>query len=153
MLIYSSSSLGFVADITNVSPLTVFYDNEGFDVPRRNRDVSRFAKIGIRPGTSCRDLCLSFGPQPGKAKTMFVLKFTGCAAAAAVAAFLSVGATKAALYPAMHDGALSIQQDSRAQHGDKAVGPRVADEDCHSKTVEKENREGDTKTKTTTKCD
>ena len=84
---------------------------------------------------------------------MFVLKVTGCAAAAAIAAFLSSGSTKAAMYPATYYDTLSIQHDDRAEHRDKVVGPRVADEDCKTKTVSKENKEGDTTTKTTTKCD
>ena len=84
---------------------------------------------------------------------MFVLKVTSCAAAAAMAAVISVGSTKAAVYPTAHFDTLSTQTDGRAEHQDKVVGPRVADEDCKSKTVTKENREGDTKSKTTTKCD
>ena len=84
---------------------------------------------------------------------MFVLKATGCAAAAAIAAVISVGSTKAAVYSATHYDALTIEPDGRAEHHNKVVGPRMADEDCKSKTVTKKNEEGDTKSRTTTKCD
>jgi hypothetical protein len=46
-------------------------------------------------------------------------KTTGCAAAAAIAAFMSIGSTQAAMFPTIHDGAPNIH------HVDCAVGFHV----------------------------
>ena len=103
---------------------------------------------------------------------MFVSKFTSCAAAATLAALLSVGPTKAAMYPALQYGSPTIQHvdcavgmhvgplgtcilggEDRAEHPDRVIIERRAvDEGCQSKTVHKEDGMGDSETKTKTNC-
>ncbi len=101
---------------------------------------------------------------------MFVQKLAGCTAAAALAVFLPIGATQAAMSPAVHYGVSNIQ------HVDCAVGfhlgpvgtcvlgvdnppPPVVVErpvdppGCETKSVKRTNGEGDSVTRTTTNCD
>lgn len=92
-----------------------------------------------------------------------------CAAAAALAGFLSTGPSQAAMSPAVQYGNPTIQQVDCAvgmhigptgacvvgveEHHDKIIEHRSSDEDCKTKSVTKQNEMGDTKTKTMTKCD
>lgn len=104
---------------------------------------------------------------------MFAQKIAGCAAAAIVASLVPMGASQAAMRPAVYFQATNVQ------HVDCAVGfhigpagaciigveePRTETrvierreverrDDCATRTVKKTNGEGDSVTKTTTKCD
>lgn len=97
------------------------------------------------------------------------LKLTGCAAAAAISAFLSIGPSQAAMSPitnygdqppvhhvdcavGMHIGPAGGCILGTEEHHDTVIEHRSAD-DCHTKTVHKENGMGDSETKTKTNCD
>jgi hypothetical protein len=105
---------------------------------------------------------------------MFVQKITSCAAAAAIAAFMSVGGVQAAMSPAVHYGTPNVH------HVDCAVGfhlgplgtcvigtddgppppdapPRViehrsVDEGCQTKSINRTDSDGNSETKTKTNC-
>jgi hypothetical protein len=111
---------------------------------------------------------------------MFVQKITSCAATAAIAAFMSVGPTQAAMAPIMKYGSPNIH------HVDCAVGfhigplgtcvvgvdngpppppdrpvdasppvvieHRAADEGCQTKSVNRTDSAGNSETKTKTNC-
>ena len=115
--------------------------------------------------------------QQTKGATMFALKLTGCAAAAAIASFISISATQAAMSPIKHYG-----ETPPGPHVDCAVGfhigpagacvigtddgaappppdrpvvieRRATDEGCQTRSVKKENSLGDSETHTQTNCD
>ena len=92
-----------------------------------------------------------------------------CAAAAALAGFLSIGASEAAMSPAvqyqaptihhvdcavgMHMGPAGVCIVGVEEHHEKVIEHRSSDENCKTKSVTKENDMGETQTKTMTKCD
>jgi hypothetical protein len=104
---------------------------------------------------------------------MFVQKITACAAAATIAAFMSVGGAQAAMSPVVHYGTANVQ------HVDCAVGfhlgplgtcvigaddrpppdaappvveHRSVDEGCQTKSINRTDSEGNSETKTKTNC-
>jgi hypothetical protein len=111
---------------------------------------------------------------------MFVQKLMGCTAAAAVAAFISIGGAQAAIYPAVHYGNQGSQHTPDIHHVDCAVGfhigpagacvlgtddppppaehreiieRRSVDEGCQTKSVHREDSMGNSETKTKSNCD
>jgi hypothetical protein len=104
---------------------------------------------------------------------MFVLKIAGCAAAAAIAAFISVGSTRAAMSPVVPHavpnvhhvdcavgfhlgpaGACIVGTDDAARpHERRATDEdRPVDEGCKTKSVQRTDSEGNTETKTKSNC-
>jgi hypothetical protein len=109
---------------------------------------------------------------------MFALKFAGCAAAAAIASVISIGATHAAMSPIKHYGETPPVHHVDCAVGfhigpaggcvigtDDAVAPppppdrpvvierRATDEGCQTRSVKRENSFGDSETHTQTDCD
>jgi hypothetical protein len=98
------------------------------------------------------------------------LKLTGCAAAAAIAALLSVGPSQAAMTPTtnygdpppvhhvdcavgFHIGPAGACVLGTEERHDDLIEHRSVDEGCQTKTVHKENGMGDSETRTKTNCD
>jgi hypothetical protein len=110
-----------------------------------------------------------------KGDTMSVQKLTGCATAAAILGFITVGPAQASMYPAVNSGTPNVH------HIDCAVGfhlgplgtcvigtdngppppprdhviieHRSADEGCQTKSVKREDAAGNSETRTRTNCD
>lgn len=109
-----------------------------------------------------------------KGVTMLIHKITGCATAAAVAAFLSIGASQAAMSPVVPNGASNVQRVDCAVGfhlgpvGTCIVGvdnppppppDRVViehhdtvDQGCETKTINRTDSAGNSETKTKTNC-
>lgn len=105
---------------------------------------------------------------------MFVQKVMGCAAAAAIGAFLSIGCSQAAMYPSFHVGGSNVHRVDCAVGfhlgpvGTCVVGvdnpppPRSddrpvvvehhVDEGCQTKSINRTDSEGNSETKTKTNC-
>lgn len=106
---------------------------------------------------------------------MVVQKITGCAAAAAIAAFMSIGYAQAAMSPAAHYGASNVQRVDCAVGfhlgplGTCVVGvdnppppppdrPVVverrdpADQGCETKSINRTDSAGNSETRTKTNC-
>ncbi len=108
---------------------------------------------------------------------MFVQKVAGCAAAAAIAAFMTVGPTQASMYPAVHYGAANVHHvdcavgfhigplgtcvvgvddrpPPRDLPPDRIIEHRSVDVDgCETKSVHRTDPAGNSETRTKTNCD
>lgn len=112
---------------------------------------------------------------------MFVQKIASGVTAAAIVAFISVGPTQAAMSPGVHYGSSNEHHGRYIHHVDCAVGfhlgslgtcvvgtdnpppppprdrviieHRSADEGCQTKSVKREDVEGNSETRTKTNCD
>jgi hypothetical protein len=107
---------------------------------------------------------------------MFVQKVAGCAAAAAIAAFMTVGPTQASMYPSVHSSAPNVQHvdcavgfhigplgtcvvgvddrpPPREPPPDRVIEHRSVDEGCETRSVNRTDAVGNSETHTKTNCD
>jgi hypothetical protein len=102
---------------------------------------------------------------------MTIQKLTGCAAAAAIAAFMTIGPAQASMYPAVHYGNSNVHHvdcavgfhigplgtcvlgdDRPPPPPDRVIERRSVDEGCQTKSVKREDAEGNSETRTRTDC-